>query len=90
MAEKMTREEGTKKIGELVNEAHAALHAAETIADDLGISFDFDPAYGMGGTYFPDRTRRSEWDDVPFWAESNSWNYEDGDDGYWRSSSSTC
>lgn len=47
----MTREEAQRKIDELRETALQAIREAETIADDHGISFDFDVAYGMGGWY---------------------------------------
>lgn len=34
--------------------AYEALEEAEAIADALGESFSFEPAYGMGGYYQPD------------------------------------
>jgi hypothetical protein len=42
-----------EQIDGLVAEAYASLNAAEAIADKNFIEFDFDVAYGMGGTYRP-------------------------------------
>lgn len=44
-----------EKLNELVTQAYNAIAEAEKIADQLGVSFDFDVAYGMGGTYYPKR-----------------------------------
>lgn len=40
-------------ISEKVASAMASISEAEKLADEAGVSFSFDLAYGMGGTYFP-------------------------------------
>ena len=47
----------TNTIKTLVNEAYAAIHAAEEAADRAGESFHFSLAYGMGGTYYPTKPK---------------------------------
>lgn len=44
--------EKTGELARLVQEAREALKAAEKFADEHKLSFTFDPAYGMGGTYY--------------------------------------
>jgi len=72
-----------KTIDRYLSEAYAALATAQTIADEEGISFRFEPAYGMGGTYYPPQ-KVKEWDYL---------RYEyglDPENGGWISSSQTC
>lgn len=77
----MTKEEAKKKIEELKEKAQRALWDAEIIADEHGITFDFEITYGAGATYYP----ASEVDD---------WMKEDlglsDDEGAWISSSQMC
>lgn len=50
----LTEEEANKKISELVEQSLACLREACSIVDqypEYGLSFSFDPAYGMGGSY---------------------------------------
>ena len=51
MTEEVDKKELNKQLAELVREAHAALEAAEDFADLHGLTFEFGPAYGMGGYY---------------------------------------
>lgn len=46
-----SQKEAIKKIDELVKKAHEALNEAEKIADEHKLSFCFNHAYGMGGSY---------------------------------------
>ncbi|BAU40113.1 hypothetical protein [Ralstonia phage RSP15] len=53
----MTAQEASKKIAELTDKAYDALREATEIAQKFDISFDFSPAYGMGGSYEPEEGR---------------------------------
>lgn len=64
-----------KQIQEFVNQAYAALKAAEDLAKEHGSDFSFNPAYGMGGTFFGTEFI-DNWGDV----------YPNG----WQSSSQSC
>lgn len=55
----MTREEASKKISALVQNAYDSIHQAEALADEHGISFSFSPEYGMGGYYDPEEINDS-------------------------------
>lgn len=48
----MTKEEAVSRIAVLVGAARENIHEAEIIADEHGLDFDFNLAYGMGGTYY--------------------------------------
>jgi len=63
MADKMTNEEAAKAISEKVSEAYAAINAAESIADEYKLDFNFSVAYGMGGYYNGDPEDRDDDDD---------------------------
>lgn len=54
----MTKQEATVKIAAKIAIAMAALQEAQTISEESGVEFGFDPAYGMGGTYYP---KNHEW-----------------------------
>lgn len=45
------RREAIRQISELTNQARALIRDAEKIADDSGVEFGWDIAYGMGGWY---------------------------------------
>lgn len=47
----MTKEEAVKRIADLLAQAESAISLAENLADEHELSFEFAPAYGMGGTY---------------------------------------
>ena len=47
----MTDQEIQKHLANLVAEAEAALAEAEQFADEHGLTFSFEPAYGMGWYY---------------------------------------
>lgn len=76
----MNRKEAFQKISELKKEAIGKIDEAKKFADQFGISFNFDLAYGMGGTYYPPSSKRT--DD---WSASSQF-YESG----WVSSTSNC
>jgi hypothetical protein len=48
----MTKEEAVARISVLVGAAHENISEAENLADEFGLDFSFDLAYGMGGTYY--------------------------------------
>lgn len=66
-----------EKIEALLREARVKISEAEAIADETGETFNFDLAYGMGGSYYPEK-----------YVESNDW--MDSDDTGWVSSSAQC
>jgi hypothetical protein len=47
----MEKQEASKKLSELVAEAKQALFDACDFAQEHGLSFTFEPTYGMGGTF---------------------------------------
>lgn len=70
MSEKMNEQEANEKISELLAKAFELISQAEEIADAAGITFDFDLAYGMGGTYVPE-SLQDEYGDAG-WQSSSS------------------
>lgn len=50
----MDKKEAMKKISALTGEARNLIREAEEIAKEAKVSFSFDVAYGMGGTYVPE------------------------------------
>lgn len=79
MSERKIRQ-ANESIAEKVRQAQRLLDEAAALADEHGISFDFRPAYGMGGTYYPKRTEEQR-EKATRWESSNEG---------WRSSSSQC
>lgn len=77
----MDAQEATKKIAELTASAMTLIRQAEKIADENGVSFSFDVAYGMGGTYTPKSSDG--------WNSSGCSDFGDDSSG-WQSSSSGC
>jgi hypothetical protein len=73
----LSKADARKLLNEKVQAAYAAIADAQVIADKHGLNFDFDIAYGMGGSYIGDPEEREEYD-------------EDELDGGWRSSSAMC
>jgi hypothetical protein len=65
------REHAERKIDERVAEVHRLLVEAQKIADDNGVTFSLQVAYGMGGTYFPPSHRDDE-DFREGWVSSSS------------------
>lgn len=77
---KLTQQEASAQIANLIRSAEAKISEAEKIADEYGVSFSWDgPSYGMGGWY----TGKSE---KPEWADSD---WEASDEG-WSASSQSC
>lgn len=75
------RAQAQKKINEHVTNAYKEIEAAQKLADEFGIEFEFSLGYGMGGTFYPAKTNNSDWDESDGWTSS----YEG-----WVSSSSQC
>lgn len=74
--------EGVKRINELLDQAQSLVYEAESIADDLGLSFTVNfGTYGMGGSY----TGAAAVED---WQRSET-DVEEGE-GVWNSSSQSC
>lgn len=48
---KMTKEEAVAALAKHVKDAYASIEKAEKLADEHGLSFNFELAYGMGGCY---------------------------------------
>ena len=69
---KLTKEEATKKIQEQLNIAYAAIAEAEKLGIEHDISFSFDVAYGMGGTFMPNPDDYYEMDGAGWLASSHS------------------
>lgn len=53
VATEQRAQEAAAEMARLVKEAMASLRAAEALADEIGVSFSFRPAYGMGGLLRP-------------------------------------
>lgn len=51
----MNKEETQTEIKRLVAKAKEQITQAEALADKHGIIFDFSVAYGMGGSYYPQK-----------------------------------
>lgn len=45
--------EAREEINKLISKAYDAINRAEELANKFNITFDFDVAYGMGGSYDP-------------------------------------
>jgi len=81
---KMTQEEAAKVIDKKTTEAMNLIREAEAIADEYGLDFNFDVAYGMGG-YYHGRQASADWD------SSDEENWDSSDESYgWISSSQGC
>lgn len=79
----MTKEEANNLISTKIMEAYAIINECEEIAETAGVSFSFDVAYGMGGSYRPRKEVEEDYGDT----KSESW-YESHSG--WISSSSQC
>ncbi len=65
--------QNTQKISRLVSEAYELIRQAEALADEAGLSFNFDVSYGMGGTYVSEGAAEQEgWKDSGWHASSHS------------------
>lgn len=81
----MTEQEALAKIADLLNAAHESIREAQKIADEAGVGFHWDLAYGMGGWYTSKKeaARDAGEEDNPDWEPS-------GDETGWRASSQSC
>lgn len=71
----MTREEANAAIAAHVTAAYASLAAAEALATEHKLSFNFSPAYGMGGTFkgeLTDEMQKYYYMDEPGWVSSSA------------------
>jgi hypothetical protein len=50
----MDKQEANKVIAEKLSQAQALIRECEAIADETGVGFSWNLAYGMGGWYNPD------------------------------------
>lgn len=80
------KKEHYEKLAQLVREAYSALNAAEAYADEHVLSFNFKPAYGMGGCYYPQNLTSEQ---IAEFKEDQGWYPSDADNG-WQSSSRSC
>ena len=53
----MDEETAIKSITILLGHAYTALEDAEKLANEYGLAFNFDPALGMGGTYYSENSK---------------------------------
>lgn len=81
----MTKEEELKVK---VEKVRAALEEAKAFADANLLTFSFKPAYGMGGTYYPQGLTEEQ---IKEFKEENYWYPSEGSmDNGWAASSSSC
>lgn len=78
----LSKQEATKKIAEIIEQAQFLINEAESIADQSGVGFRVNfGGYGMGG-YYTGATAVDDYDRSE---------YDLGeDDGFWRGSSQSC
>lgn len=81
----MTEQEAQKLLDEAVAKIDNAVAEAVSIADEHGLEFSLDIAYGAGCTYYPPQYLQSE--DGEWLVEEY---YLDAESGGWVSSSQTC
>lgn len=81
-----------EELTELVNAAYAAVNACTAFADKHKLSFSFDVAYGMGGTYNPARDPNEVIPPRPRYGEDGYFEWYDayGEDPGWSASSHSC
>lgn len=80
--------EANDAIKKLVSYAREVLKAAEEIAENHKQTFDFELAYGMGGTFTPMSVAKQDHEDEE--GDDPDWEPSDGEDYGWISSSSMC
>lgn len=68
-----------EQLEKKVKKVYGALDEAKAFANEHGLSFDFRPAYAMGGTYYGSEDAFNE---------ARDWNYN-ANDG-WAPSSGSC
>lgn len=88
----MTKQEAYAKVAELTDQAMKLVKDCEKIADEYDVTFGFDVAYGMGGTYYPkpNETKRNALAKLSE-AEREALEISEDDDDYgWKASSHSC
>ena len=75
------KQEQYKELNELVSKAYKAVNEAEAYARKYGLTFHFEVAYGMGGTFDGRTPEQQEEEDGYINSDS---------DGGWLSSSMSC
>lgn len=82
-----------EELSKLVNDAYAAVKVCTDFADQNKLSFTFDVAYGMGGSYSP-KLEAHEIPPKPEYGTDEYWDwydlYSDGFTGGWSASSHSC
>lgn len=73
-----------EKIADLLTVSQKAIEEAQALADEHALSFTWDLAYGMGGTYEGKGTEKYDYYGPP------DKKYTERTEGEWVSSSSTC
>lgn len=80
----MTKEEANKVISEKRKEIYANVKECQKLADEHGLEFSINIAYGMGGTYVSAKALKAEYDEDEY---DDSWFKENSG---WNSSSHQC
>ncbi len=68
----MPKNDIQKQIQKLCAEALEKVREAEKLATEHKLTFSFDVAYGMGGTFYGDETMRDEYKEDGWYASSHS------------------
>lgn len=70
---KLTQQEASAKIAEILSEIDSLYSEASDIATESGVSFSFDgPTYGTGGWFDPSEIGKIEWgDELDGWSASS-------------------
>lgn len=87
----MTKQEAYAEICKKTAAAHAAIKAAEKLADEFGASFTFKITYGIGGTYTgSNKVRRAALAKLTQEERDALGVSENSDEYGWQSSSQSC
>jgi hypothetical protein len=72
----LTKQEAAAELAKLVANINSAISDAERVADEHGLDFSLDMAYGMGGTYYGENheyvSGRESWADAGWNPSSQS------------------
>lgn len=74
MPHQKDKEKALKEISEKMKQVYALISECENLADQTGVDFSMDVAYGMGGYY----------------VGKNSEDWDESDTGRWNPSSQSC
>lgn len=74
-----------RKLDEKVNEIHRLIEECKEIAEKEGLTFELDPGYSMGGTYYSLGAIKEYKMDKDDWRISRN-----EDTGGWLSSTNSC